>query len=253
MTYFNETTQPASGRYNYTIESAFSIPPSVVLNTPLRMRVIEDLGTSQSGSVINNGCYTPTYGQVEDYNVYIYATAILRASVDFSVLPNGSNAFIQWEDKNSQNVQKYVLQRSTDRIQFNDIETWDVNENSKMTRSFIDAPGNGKWYYRLKIVYKDLHLDYSNIQTAEFHSASVSWARIIQNPVNEKLTLEFNIPAVKTFYSVVDISGRKLKEGSIPDNITRLDLMGFSSLKNGIYFLELNNQKARSVIRFMKQ
>ncbi|MFZ9661590.1 MAG: zinc-dependent metalloprotease [Chitinophagaceae bacterium] len=253
LTYFNETTQPAAGRYNFTVESAFSIPSSAVLNTPLRMRVVEDLGTSQSGSVINNGCYAPIYGQVEDYNVYIYATAILRSSVDFTVLPNGTHAFIQWEDKNSQNVQKYVLQRSMDRIQYSDIEAWDVNENSTMSRTFTDIPGTGKWYYRLKIVYNDLHLDYSNIQTAEFHSTAVAWARIIQNPVNEKLTLEFNNPTSKTNYTVIDLSGRILKEGSLPENVSRIDLNGFSTLRNGIYFLELNNKSGRSVIRFMKQ
>lgn len=253
LLYYNETTRPAAGRYNYTIESAFSIPQSVVLNTPLRMRVIEDLGTTESGNVINSGCYAPVYGQVEDYNVYIYATAVLKASIDFSVLPNGSQAFIQWEDRNTQNVQKYVLQRSVDRIQFSDIQSWNVNENASMARSFTDMPGTGKWYYRLKVVYNDDHLDYSNIQTAEFLKVSPTWARILQNPVNEKLTLEFNSGSIKTNYAVYDVAGRKLKEGIIPDQITRFEMNGFSSLQNGVYFLELNSTKGRTVIRFMKQ
>ncbi|MEO1263778.1 MAG: LamG-like jellyroll fold domain-containing protein [Bacteroidota bacterium] len=48
-----------------THEGTFSTPEVVVWDTPLRMRLISDHFQYN----INNGCYAPTYGQVEDYTV----------------------------------------------------------------------------------------------------------------------------------------------------------------------------------------
>jgi PKD repeat protein len=45
----------------------FTPPSTAVLNTPLRMRVIDE----SYFYTINSGCYTPGYGQVEDYAVRI--------------------------------------------------------------------------------------------------------------------------------------------------------------------------------------
>ncbi|WP_147474527.1 M43 family zinc metalloprotease [Chryseobacterium nematophagum] len=67
---FDETSElilNATGISNGSFATANVIPPmNAVLNTPLRMRVIGDF----SGVDITS-CYTPVYGQVEDYSVII--------------------------------------------------------------------------------------------------------------------------------------------------------------------------------------
>ncbi len=45
----------------------FTIPNSATPNTPLRLRIISDYFSSS----IASSCYVPTYGQVEDYAIYI--------------------------------------------------------------------------------------------------------------------------------------------------------------------------------------
>lgn len=67
---FNETTELVlnqSGISNGSWATASVTPPSnAVTNTPLRMRVIGDF----NGTPVT-ACYTPKYGQVEDYSVII--------------------------------------------------------------------------------------------------------------------------------------------------------------------------------------
>lgn len=56
-----------------------TIPNSPVLNTYLRMRVIAEVG-----AVVSGPCYTSTYGQAEDYAVYITSSSTPVASVSIA-------------------------------------------------------------------------------------------------------------------------------------------------------------------------
>ncbi|WP_284463222.1 M43 family zinc metalloprotease [Chryseobacterium sp.] len=92
---FNESTElilNQSGVNNGAFATAsVTPPPGAVTNTPLRMRVIGDY----NGTAIT-ACYTPKYGQVEDYSVTIEPQASLS-------IQNGlqkENSFIT-KDENS--------------------------------------------------------------------------------------------------------------------------------------------------------
>lgn len=84
---FNESTElilNQSGISNGSFATAAVTPPSnAVTNTPLRMRVIGDY----NGTTIT-ACYTPKYGQVEDYSVVIETQASL--SVQNNIQKNDS-------------------------------------------------------------------------------------------------------------------------------------------------------------------
>ncbi|MDR2237909.1 MAG: GEVED domain-containing protein [Chryseobacterium sp.] len=79
---FSETTELVlnqSGVSPGSSATASVTPPATaVLNTPLRMRVIGDF----NGTAVTS-CYTPRYGQVEDYSVIIAQNNILAAK-DFT-------------------------------------------------------------------------------------------------------------------------------------------------------------------------
>lgn len=92
---FNESTELVlnqSGVSNGSLATASVTPPSgAVTNTPLRMRVIGDF----NGTNIT-ACYTPRYGQVEDYSVIIEPQASLSVS---STLAKNNSFIIK--DENS--------------------------------------------------------------------------------------------------------------------------------------------------------
>jgi len=75
---FNETTELVLNQSNISNGSSATAsvtpPATAVLNTPLRMRVIGDY----NGTAVT-ACYTPRYGQVEDYSVIISQNNSLSA------------------------------------------------------------------------------------------------------------------------------------------------------------------------------
>ncbi|MBL1219437.1 hypothetical protein JET18_01230 [Chryseobacterium sp. L7] len=75
---FNETTELVLNQSNISNGSvataAVTPPAAAVKNTPLRMRVIGEF----NGTAVT-ACYTPKYGQVEDYSVIIENRALLSA------------------------------------------------------------------------------------------------------------------------------------------------------------------------------
>jgi len=75
---FNETTELVlnqSAVSSGSVATASVTPPaSAVINTPLRMRVIGEF----NGTAVT-ACYTPKYGQVEDYSVIIAPQNLLAA------------------------------------------------------------------------------------------------------------------------------------------------------------------------------
>lgn len=92
---FNEITEAILNQTGVTSGSfatASVTPPSdAVLNTPLRMRVIGDL----AGITITS-CYTPEYGQVEDYSV----TIVPQSSLSVNDITSKNSSFIT-KDENS--------------------------------------------------------------------------------------------------------------------------------------------------------
>ncbi|WP_431610652.1 M43 family zinc metalloprotease [Chryseobacterium sp. 'Rf worker isolate 10'] len=99
---FNETTELVlnqSGVTNGSFATAQVTPPaSAVTNTPLRMRVIGEF----NGTAVT-ACYTPKYGQVEDYSVIIETQGLL--AVENAGLKNSPVIF---KDENSVSVRSNV-------------------------------------------------------------------------------------------------------------------------------------------------
>ncbi|PWN70011.1 hypothetical protein C1631_008400 [Chryseobacterium phosphatilyticum] len=92
---FNESTELVlnqSGISNGSFATAQITPPAnAVINTPLRMRVIGEF----NGTTVT-ACYTPKYGQVEDYSVIIEPQELL--AIENTGVKNSSSIF---KDENS--------------------------------------------------------------------------------------------------------------------------------------------------------
>lgn len=100
---FDESTElilNQSGiNYGSFATASVTPPANAVTNTPLRMRIIGDLnGTSITG------CYTPRYGQVEDYTVIIEPQASLSVqnnmkANDSFIVKDGSSVYVKSDAK----------------------------------------------------------------------------------------------------------------------------------------------------------
>lgn len=123
---FNETTELVlnqSGIFNGSFATASVIPPSnAVVNTPLRMRVIGDF----NGTAVT-ACYTPRYGQVEDYSVIIQPEEVLSVT----------NTDAKKNNTHITRAENSVLVKST--IKITSIDIYDASGRILLSQSNIKA------------------------------------------------------------------------------------------------------------------
>ncbi len=79
-------------------------PATAVLNTPLRMRIIDE---SSSGYIINTACYTSYYGQCEDYTVKILSPTAPPIA-NFSQVVNSCQGTVNFTDNTSGNPTSWI-------------------------------------------------------------------------------------------------------------------------------------------------
>ncbi|HUM48475.1 MAG TPA: PKD domain-containing protein, partial [Chitinophagales bacterium] len=117
-------------------------PTTAVLNTPLRMRVMDDKGSNN----ITGSCYTPQFGQAEDYSIIfeaVSAAPIADFTADITSVNFGGsvnffdlsvNVPTQWEWQFEGGTPSTSTLQYPTGIVYNDVGTFDVT--LKVTNSF---------------------------------------------------------------------------------------------------------------------
>ena len=85
----------------------------------LRLRVIADY----AGYSIPNGCYTPAFGQVEDYGVVLGTTLPDENHLSLEGNIMEGNAFLSWQRDPNKLVEKYVIEKLDNGKHFSQIGT----------------------------------------------------------------------------------------------------------------------------------
>jgi hypothetical protein len=144
---------------------------------------------------------------------------------------------LQWQTKLEINSSYFLIERSSDGVNFSGIGKVDAVGNSSNERkySFIDNSPNVVNYYRLKEVDLDGKYVYSKILEAQL--SSVQELNILGNPVRNVLQIQItNSLSQKNYLSIFDFSGRRLKTFNVENGVQNIDI---SFLTSGTYFLQL--------------
>ena len=131
----------------------------------------------------------------------------------------GSSVQVEWSNATELNINNYVVERSTDGVNFVAIgsTTSKTNNGSLNSYTWPDAiPANGINYYRIKSIGKNLDIKYSTIAKVNLASGNSSIA-IYPNPVkggiiNLQLT---GMPKGKYSLRLIDDNGRMITSGTI--------------------------------------
>lgn len=140
-----------------------TIASGLVLNTPLRLRVVSKFSSSPS-----TACDVSTYGQAEDYTVYMKANLnpLPVRLVEFNAKCDKGIARLNWSTASEENNEKFIIERSMDCNKFELLGEIAGHGTSKelINYSYEDlSPYKGTSYYRLKQVDYDGQYDYSKI------------------------------------------------------------------------------------------
>ena len=159
---------------------------------------------------------------------------------NFEVRKSGEEAVIEWETSKEHNNKGFMIQRSADSRDWQDLAWVDAQstvgqQDLSFTYSHVDSkPLTGQNYYRLKQVDVDMNFNLSKIRSLFFHKEAQS-IQVHPNPANTYANIEGLSGNYKL--KLVDIMGRVILEENISNSDTyRLDI---SKLSNGAYAIGL--------------
>lgn len=243
---FDGVFQPSEGR-SITVASSAStqlvplswtmwVPYTANTNTWLRVR----LTSASNGMTVNSiGGYFSN-GEVEDYPV-VMGNLLARNVLSFTATANSKKAVdLNWQLNTAPNFVRTVVERSRNSTQFDSIAT--INAVSGVVVSYTskdENPYNGTSYYRLRLVFSDGSVEYSDIKSITLGGFENS-LQINLNPANQYTTLKINssIATVATI-DLADNTGRLLlrrnTQVNAGENFVRLNDLGKYSA--GIYYI----------------
>ncbi len=153
-----------------------------------------------------------------------------------------------WATTKEINTKKFIIERSTDGINFSEIAnllpTGTSNSEVKYS-TFDNTPVTGKNYYRLVEVEFSGLRSYSNIIAINFSSTKQD-IEVYPNPVKDFAVINFNnLPINNNSLYIFDATGRQvLAKRNIFGNNVRLDL---SNLNAGMYIVRIITEEGTVV------
>jgi ELWxxDGT repeat protein len=177
---------------------------------------------------------------------------------DFTATINGKAVDLNWTTSTETNTKKFLIQRSTDAIHFNNIGTVIAagNSSTKKAYNFIDAgalnAGAKVLYYRLQTVDNDGTFSNSKIAKVEV-MAAVNMIAVYPNPVKDKLVVEASRSLSNAIIKVTDQSGKIVLIQKIPAiQVGEKYPINVAALNSGIYYLQFNSDNNKQTTRFIK-
>lgn len=209
-------------------------------------------GLIQSGNVFANNlltgltvgqtyriCYTLQAACSWDSLVYPYAyttsSALPVEFVSFGAVPFNKKIKIYWSTASEENCMEYVLERTSNAVDFIEIARVKAAGNSTGLlnyRAFDDSPLEGSNFYRLKQIDFNGDYTYTKLVAVKFSSVSNDLS-IVPNPAQSLAKINFN--ASGSFPAMLRISDMR---GKLVINKQFLSQEGFNEL--GVNTNELN-------------
>ncbi|HQW83621.1 MAG TPA: S8 family serine peptidase [Ferruginibacter sp.] len=156
--------------------------------------------------------------------------------LSFDAIKQINKVLLQWTTENELYADKYIVEKSTDGINYNSIGFVSaINNHSKNNYIQYDLhPFAGLNFYRLKMQDKDGSFSYSPIRTVNFNNADADIS-IYPNPVTNATIL---ITSTGKLSSAIlfDAAGKWIRSFVLKGTITELDLSGIAK---GFYQLKI--------------
>ncbi len=252
-----ERIMSSNGAGGSQTHTATVTPPStVVLNTPLRMRVMSDFGS--------NPTITPTgqltYGQAEDFTVTVVGAPlpVMWRSITAN-LNHKNNIDVRWSTELETNSSIFEVEKSKDGINFFKIAMVEAKGNSFLPSyyNFEDAVNvNGHNYYRIKQTDIDGQSSYSKVATQMIHSNETDIV-LFPNPTSGDLFI--NLTGLtnkqnKVMYTITDLNGKIWTKKEITVNGTATKVTeDMRAMPSGLYFVQLMINGKMSLHKIAKQ
>ena len=234
---------------SYLTSGTFLVPNTATTNTVLRLRVIDDLLT------INDACHNPTYGQAEDYPVYIQDAIILPvALMNFTGYVQNNKIVLNWSTLNEQNLKSFDVEKSTDGVSFYIIGKINAagTSNEKINYSFDDPDVEVVNFYRIRINDQNGQNRLSSVITIDNKRNEQQSLTILKNPFKGSIDLQFAKSASHIYLQLINTSGSVVAQKEFSGG-SQIHWQMTSSLSSGIYILRAVNDGKLISLKIVKE
>ena len=170
---------------------------------------------------------------------------------EFDVEKKNNNALVSWSNPLEDNVTRYVIQFSADGSDFVDVGSVAAMGYKNYSYEHPNNFTNAASYYRIKMLDDNNNATYSFIRAL---SSSVSEIRVFPNPVSNILTMNFSESWIgeEVKIDIINSVGQIVLQQEI-DGTKYDEYLDLSSIKSGVYFLQLQFEEQKKTIRFVKE
>lgn len=228
-------------------------PPPTASTGIIRMRIVEDLSASQYGvPPISNVSTSLTYGQAEDYPVYISLGTLPVQQLSFTGNRQRNSVALQWQATGEVNTKVYSVERADDGVSFLPVGQVPAQGGAGENRyAFTDVNlFPGQFTYRLKIIDADGKVSYGPSRSFVIEDALA--VEVTGNPFSTGVQVRLPGSTGAIGFRLFDALGRTVfrQQLGTPPPVVKLE---FGALQPGVYFLETTAGGERSISRLVKQ
>ena len=170
--------------------------------------------------------------------------------------PDGT-ALINWTSQNESGLSAYIVQKSTNGIQWSTFTSQTAGGSNGRSYSVSDPrPNTGFTFYRLRLVNLDNNYSYSPIRQVGSEDNLTAGMQLFPNPVlNNSLHFEYQtLTSGKILIKIYDYLGRE--HAILVRNVTKGNnpfYLGLDYLTNGFYILQVIQDQEVQQVKFLKQ
>lgn len=178
--------------------------------------------------------------------------------ISFSGNQTDNDIKLNWQIVTNETADRFEIQKSINGQNFTSAGIVFATEKiGSQTYSFnAGSPVSGNVIYRLRIFNKSNKVDYSNNIAFQAKEETKTFPSIINNPIIDNLAIRFNSRGNQAMsISIIDMAGRRLQQQKINaykgNNVVNISLP--SSVKKGVYLVNLSDGINQTAIKFVKQ
>ena len=214
--------------------------------------ILIDLTTTPSYFFTTN-TIAGSISQTRFYLVFADPSTLPVVLNNFTAQKNNKSVLLKWSTSSEINSAAFVIERSNDAVNYQEIATVKAAGNSSQNLSYstIDAQPNlsDVNYYRLKQIDADGKFTYSLIQAVDFKIADNATINVFPNPVTgDHITVSLADNKNITNISVIDILGRTISNRnniqSKGDYSLPIDM-----LQKGAYIIKITSDGGQTYYR----
>lgn len=184
-----------------------------------------------------------------EFLTHEYVGATQPLSFDFKVVKLEETNLVQFYVYSDFGVKEYVIQRSSNRVNWEDINRINSKNKEGVEYSFRDNYLKPIAYYRLKAIKEDGLELFSKMVVIERGVEDLKIVSIYPNPNNGQFSIELNLnDSGNSIIEIYDILGRNIYSEKWLSHETRsIKSVDVKGLKSGLYFVKLKQKDAEVI------